>query len=315
MMATDFRPENLIELMPETRGELIAGEPLAKYTWFKVGGPAEVLFKPADEIDLCNFLSNLAPEIPVNVIGNSSNLLIRDGGIEGVVIRLGRAFSSVAISGEDLRVGAAAADLTVARKARDASIAGLEFMAGIPGTVGGTVRMNGGAYGSEIKDICRTITVVDRSGNRRQIEAADAGFSYRHTELDASWIVTEAQLHGVSGDKTEITKRIEHIQVEREKSQPVRTLTGGSTFANPLGHKAWELIDKAGCRGLTRGGAGVSELHCNFLNNLGKASAADIEGLGEEVRRRVFEKTGVMLEWEIRRIGNPVTGELKEVPQ
>jgi len=315
MMATKTRAEKLIDLLPHARGELIADAPMAKYCWFKVGGPAEVLYKPADEDDLRVFLSELSPEIPVRIIGNASNLLIRDGGIDGVVIRLGRAFSTIEISGNCLRVGAAAADLTVARKARDSGITGLEFLAGIPGTMGGTVRMNGGAYGSEIKDVCRFVHVVDRAGNKHRIEASDAGFSYRHSELDPTWIVTEAQLEGDFGDKTEIAERIEKIQSEREKSQPIRTLTGGSTFANPPGHKAWELIDQAGCRGLTRGGASVSELHCNFLNNSGEATAADIEGLGEEVRRRVFENSGIMLEWEIRRIGNPANGDLKEVHQ
>ncbi len=313
MMATSSSGGTLRDQLPAVRGELMAHEPLAKYTWFKVGGPAEILFKPADELDLSEFLANLPAEIAVTVIGNASNLLVRDGGIDGVVIRLGRAFSAIEVSEQSLAVGAAAADLTVARKARDNDIAGLEFLSGIPGTIGGTVRMNGGAYGAEIKDICQSVNAVDRKGVVHTIAAKDLGFSYRQSKLDPSWIVTQAILQGRVGNRSEIAARIKAIQTEREKSQPVRTLTGGSTFANPPGHKAWELIDQAGCRGLTRGDASVSELHCNFLNNSGNASASDIEGLGEEVRRRVFDASGVHLEWEIRRIGKPLAGVIKEV--
>lgn len=315
MMAADHIQVPLIETLPAVRGMLKANEPLSKYTWFKVGGPAEVLFRPEDEADLCLFLSALPPEIPITVIGNASNLLVRDGGVEGVVIRLGRGFSAIDITGQELHVGASAADLTVARKARDEAIGGLEFLAGIPGTIGGAVRMNAGAYGSELKDICLNVRVVDRAGSLTVLTSDEIGFSYRHANLGEEYIVTRAHLKGQAGVSSVITQQLEKIQSDREKSQPVRTLTGGSTFANPEGHKAWELIDQSGCRGMVRGGASVSNLHCNFLINSGSATAADIEGLGEEVKRRVFEKTGVTLNWEIRIIGTPGQNQIKEFQQ
>lgn len=315
MMAADHKSVPLIDTLPAVRGELKANEPLSKYTWFKVGGPAEVLFRPLDEDDLCLFLSELPGEVPVTVIGNASNLLVRDGGVDGVVIRLGRGFSVIESSKQELRVGAGAADLTVARKARDQSIRGLEFLSGIPGTIGGAVRMNGGAYGSEMKDVCHSIHVVDRSGQVKELSAEEVGFSYRRSKLRSEHIVTRVHLIGDEGDMANITQRMEQIQSDREKSQPIRTLTGGSTFANPEGYKAWELIDQSGCRGMVRGGASVSNLHCNFLINSGTATAADIEGLGEEVKRRVFDKTGVTLTWEIRMIGKPARSQIKEFQQ
>lgn len=313
MMAATRNPVSLLDTLPPVRGELKANEPLSKYTWFKVGGPAEVLFRPSDEDDLSAFLGNLAPEIPVTVMGNASNLLVRDGGVRGVVIRLGREFASIRIEGRDVYAGAGAADLNVARKARDGAVEGLEFLSGIPGTIGGAVRMNAGAYGSEIKDVCRQITGVTRSGEIKSFSADDAGFSYRHSELPTGFIITRAVLAGTPGNTAEISRRMEKIQSDREQSQPVRTLTGGSTFANPDGHKAWQLIDQAGCRGLVRGGASVSNLHCNFLINSGSATAADIEGLGEEVRRRVYETSGVSLRWEIQIIGHPEQSQIKEL--
>ena len=314
-MATDHKPTHLINRLPEVRGILKADEPLSRYTWFKVGGPAEVLFRPEDEDDLRSFLFALSADIPVCIIGNASNLLVRDGGVPGVVVRLGRKFSSIDVTGMQFRIGGGAADLNVARKARDNGISGFEFLSGIPGTIGGAVHMNAGAYGSEIKDICLSVRAIDRIGNLHELNNTDIGFSYRHTALDASWIITEATLQGVPGKVSEITARMEKIQLDRDRSQPVRTLTGGSTFANPVDGKAWELIDQAGCRGLVRGGAMVSNLHCNFLVNTGHATAADIEGLGEEVRRRVFDKFGITLEWEIRHIGIPANRDMKEVEQ
>ena len=312
MMATVHNPKHLIHTMPRVRGDLKADDALSRYTWFKVGGPAEVLFKPADEEELCGFLSQLPANMPVSIIGNASNLLIRDGGVPGVVIRLGGAFTDIEISDTQMHVGAAAADLSVARKARDYAISGLEFLSGIPGTIGGAVRMNAGAYEDEIKDVCTSIRAIDRSGEVHELNASDLGFGYRHSTLDPSLIITQVTLQGKPGLIAEITQRMEKIQSDREQSQPVRTLTGGSTFANPKDHKAWQLIDQTGCRGLVWGGAIVSNLHCNFLVNSGNATAADIEGLGEEVRRRVFDKFGITLEWEIRRIGIPTLQGIKE---
>jgi UDP-N-acetylmuramate dehydrogenase len=313
MMASSQSHAHLIDRLPAVRGELRADEALSKYTWFKVGGPAEVLFRPADEEDLCLLLAALPAAVPVTVIGNASNLLVRDGGVPGVVIRLGRGFSAIEVEDQQMVVGAGAADLTVARSARDHGIRGLEFLSGIPGTLGGTVRMNGGAYGAEVKDVCTSVRAVDRSGQVHQVAAEDIDFSYRHTRLNAGWIITRATLRGSAGDQETITRRMQEIQSARESSQPVRSLTGGSTFANPDGYKAWQLIERAGCRGLVRGGACISDLHCNFIVNAGTASAADIEGLGEEVRRRVFETSGITLNWEIQIIGVPTPQQIKEI--
>jgi len=302
MMALASTRPHLIDRLPRPRGRLTADAPLGPQTWFRTGGPAEVLFRPADADDLAAFLAILPPEVPVMVLGVGSNLLVRDGGVKGVVIRLMRGFTEVAIEGTEVRAGAGALDLNVALTARDHALAGLEFLSGIPGTIGGAVTMNAGAYGGDLSEVLLSAEAIDRSGARHRIDAAGMGFSYRHTSVPADWIFTAARLRATPGDQLAIARRIAEIDAARQDSQP-RSRTGGSTFVNPPGDKAWELIDRAGCRGLVMGGAQVSEQHCNFLINLGDASAADIEMLGEEVRRRVLEQSGVRLEWEIRRIG------------
>jgi len=294
----------LIDRLPTVRGRLEAEALLGRYTWFKVGGPAEVLFRPADADDLAAFLEGCPDDVALTVMGNASNILVRDGGVRGAVIRLGRAFTEIRVDGDVLRAGASAADLTIARHARDVGLAGLEFLAGIPGTIGGAVVMNAGAYGREMKDVFRRCDGIDRAGRRCSFGADDMVFDYRRSALDPEVVVTAVELRGTPGDTGDIAARMEEIQSARETTQPVRTPTGGSTFKNPAGAKAWELIDRAGCRGLRRGGAVVSDQHCNFLVNEGGATAADLEGLGEEVRRRVFESSGVTLEWEIKRIGD-----------
>lgn len=293
----------LIEHLPKVRGEYVPGFDLARVTWFKVGGPAEVLFRPADADDLASFLARRPLDLPVTVIGVGSNLLVRDGGVAGVVVRLGRAFAEIKTKGTEIEAGSGAMAIQVARAALQAEAEGLEFLNGIPGTVGGSVRMNAGAYGVEMKDVVTKARAIDGAGKMHELAAADIGFSYRHTEIPENWIVVAATLRGRPGRRDDIARRMEHIQKERETTQPLRIATGGSTFKNPPGAKAWELIEKAGCRGLRRGGAMVSEKHCNFLINTGEATAADLEELGEEVRRRVRETSGVELEWEIRRIG------------
>jgi UDP-N-acetylmuramate dehydrogenase len=294
---------HLIDRLPAVRGRLTADAPLANVTWFRVGGPAEVMFKPADASDLGDFLVGCPAEVPVTVIGVASNLLIRDGGVPGVVIRLGRAFVDMSVNGCEITAGAAALDLNVANAARDAGIAGLEFLSGIPGTIGGALRMNGGAYGRELSDVVVSATALDRSGASHALSRDDLGLSYRHSNVPEDWIFTSAILRGHPGDHAEIGRRMHEIATSRAESQPVKARTGGSTFANPPGEKAWALIDRAGCRGLSIGGAQVSEKHCNFLLNLGTATADDLESLGEEVRRRVYETSGIELRWEIRRIG------------
>jgi UDP-N-acetylmuramate dehydrogenase len=290
--------------MPELRGGLEANAPTAPLSWFRTGGPAQVLFTPADADDLAHFLGNLDASVPIFVVGLGSNLLVRDGGMPGVIIRLGKAFAEVAVE-ERLRVraGAAAPDVKVARAAAEAGIAGLSFLRGIPGTIGGALRMNGGAYGGETKDVLVEAQGVRRSGERVRYTNAEMGFTYRHAGVPEDVIFTEALFEGRPGDRETILAEMNAITEARSSTQPVNTRTGGSTFKNPPGHKAWELVDKAGCRGLRRGDAQVSELHCNFLINHGSATAADIEGLGEEVRRRVRETSGVELEWEIKRVG------------
>ena len=299
----------LIQSLPAARGRITAGAPVGPLTWFRVGGVAEVLFRPADPADLGEFLAATPPEIPVTVIGVGSNLLVRDGGIRGVVIRLGRGFAEITpTENGEVTTGTGALDLNVALTAAEAGIAGLEFLSGIPGTIGGGFRTNAGAYGSEFKDVLVWAEAVDRGGTLRRVAPAELGLSYRHSEVPADWIFTRARFHGSPGDRIEISRRLSDIQAAREAAQPIRARTGGSTFANPPGHKAWELIDRAGCRGLSRGGAMVSEKHTNFLINTGGATAADLEGLGEEVRRRVYDHCGIMLEWEIRRIGEPAAG-------
>ena len=292
--------------LPEVRGRLTADAPLAPLIWFKAGGPAEWLFEPADTADLCAFLAALQPKVPVMALGLGSNLIVRDGGVPGVVVRLGKAFATVAPAGEGmLTCGGGASGIAVASAARDAGIAGLEFLRGIPGTVGGFVRMNGGAYGREVADILVSAEVVLRSGQAIVLPAAELGFSYRHSALSADAIVVAATFRGRPGAPAAIQAEMDRIAALREESQPLRTRTGGSTFRNPQGAKAWELVDRAGCRGLRRGGAQVSEKHANFLINTGDATSADIEALGEEVRARVKAATGVELTWEIERVGVP----------
>jgi UDP-N-acetylmuramate dehydrogenase len=310
MMPARVPDPRLIERLPAVRGRLTENAPLANITWLRVGGPAEVMFRPADADDLAGFLARKPADVPVTVIGVGSNLLVRDGGIPGVVIRLGREFASIAVTGTTVTAGAAALDLNVARAACEAEIAGLEFLAGIPGTIGGALRMNAGAYGREMKDVTAAAEAVDGKGARHRLGAADLGFAYRHSAVPEDWIFTLATLEGAKGNGEVIARRMREIARAREDSQPVRTRTGGSTFKNPPGESAWRLIDEAGCRGLRIGGAMVSEMHCNFLVNAGDATAADIEALGEEVRRRVREATGISLEWEIKRVGlaAPVSG-------
>jgi UDP-N-acetylmuramate dehydrogenase len=312
MMAVKRTPERLIERLPPVRGRLSEDVPLAPLTWFRVGGPAEVMFRPADEADLAAFLAGKPADVPVTVLGVASNLLVRDGGIPGVVIRLGRGFVEISAEGDTVRTGAGALDLNVALTARDAGVGGLEFLSGIPGTIGGALRMNAGAYGRELKDVLRRAVALDGQGKRHEGDAVSLGLSYRHSDAPEDWIFLGAELAGAPGDAAEIGRRMAEIQATREASQPIRARTGGSTFANPPGHKAWELIDRAGCRGLKRGDAQVSEKHTNFLINTGAATAADLEGLGEEVRRRVFEQSGISLDWEIKRVGRPLPG-LEEV--
>lgn len=299
------RDGELLRRLPPVRGRLSANAPIGPMTWFRVGGPAEALFRPADIEDLASFLGALPSDIPVIVIGVGSNLLVRDGGIPGVVVRLGRGFVDVAPQGEQVETGAGALDLNVALTAADAGIAGLEFLSGIPGTVGGGFRTNAGAYGTEFKDALISADAIDRAGQLHTVTPAAMRLSYRHSEVDPSWIFVKARFKGTAADPAEIGKRMTEIRAAREASQPIRARTGGSTFANPPGHQAWKLIDEAGCRGLTRGEAMVSEKHTNFLINTGNATAADIEGLGEDVRQRVHDRFGIALEWEIRRIGVP----------
>jgi UDP-N-acetylmuramate dehydrogenase len=289
---------------PGLRGSLEANAATAPLSWFRTGGPAQVLFTPADEEDLCSFLANLDASIPTLVVGLGSNLLVRDGGIPGVVIRLGKSFAEVRVE-SDRRIfaGAGAPDVKVARAAAEAGIAGLSFLRGIPGAVGGALRMNGGAYGGETKDVLVRAEGVARSGETVAISNADMGFTYRHSGVPEDIVFTGAYFEGQPGDSEAILAEMNAITEARSSTQPVNTRTGGSTFKNPPGHKAWQLIDQAGCRGLRIGDAQVSEMHCNFLINHGKASAAEIEGLGEEVRRRVREHSGIELQWEIKRVG------------
>jgi UDP-N-acetylmuramate dehydrogenase len=295
---------NLRACMPAVRGRLLANQSLAEFTWFRVGGAAQALFVPEDEADLAFFLGALPSEIPVTVIGLGSNLIVRDGGVPGVVIRLGRGFGEVKIeSGSRIRVGAAVPDVKVSRVAQEAAIAGLAFFRGIPGAVGGALRMNGGAYGRETKDAVIAVRGVDRHGRVRVFANGDMDYSYRHCGLSEDIIFTEALFQGTPGNAETIAAEMDKITEARETTQPIKSRTGGSTFKNPPGHKAWQLIDAAGCRGLALGNAQVSQMHCNFLINLGGATAAEIESLGETVRKRVKANSDVDLEWEIKRIG------------
>jgi UDP-N-acetylmuramate dehydrogenase len=296
----------LIERLPKVRGRLEANVPLADLTWFRAGGPAEVLFAPADEADLVDFMRGTPAGIPVYVIGVGSNLLVRDGGVPGVVIRLGRGFGDTAVEPmHRVRTGTAVPDVRVARFALDHGIAKLTFLRGIPGTIGGALRMNGGAYGRETKDVLLEARAIDRKGNIHVLSNADMHFSYRHCGAPEDFIFIQALLQGEPGDRDEIAKAMEEITEQRESTQPVKSRTGGSTFKNPPGRKSWQLIDEAGMRGFSIGPAKVSELHCNFLINEGGATAAQIEELGETVRRRVRETSGIDLDWEIKRIGIP----------
>ena len=292
--------------LPSVRGKLTPNAPLAPLVWFKSGGTADWLFEPKDIADLKEFLAGLAPDVPVMALGLGSNLIVRDGGVPGVVIRLGKAFAKVQKVDEvTLNCGGGASGILVSSTARDNGIAGLEFLRSIPGTVGGFVRMNGGAYGREVKDVLIDCDVVIRSGEVATLPVSELGYTYRHSDLTDSSIVVAARFRGHPGEPAAIQAEMDRISAAREASQPLRSKTGGSTFKNPDGAKAWELVDKAGCRGLTMGGAQVSEKHTNFLINTGEATSAEIEALGEEVRKRVKNMSGVELEWEIKRIGRP----------
>jgi UDP-N-acetylmuramate dehydrogenase len=295
--------------LPDLKGRLSANVPLSDITWFRVGGPAQLLFSPADEADLGYFLKAIPADMPVTLMGLGSNLLVRDGGLPGVVIRLGKGFAAVkAEEGSRVRSGTAVPDVKVARAAADAGIAGLAFYRGIPGSIGGALRMNAGAHGSETKDVLVEARAVDRQGNVHALTLADMGFTYRHSEVPADFILTEALFQGTPGDPAAILREMEEVAEYREQNQPIRERTGGSTFKNPPGHSAWKLVDEAGCRGLRVGGAAVSDMHCNFLINEGGATAEDIERLGETVRARVKARSGVQLEWEIIRLGLPLPG-------
>ncbi len=291
--------------LPPVRGTYAENAPLRDLVWFRAGGPAEVLFRPADADDLATFMYARPADLRVTVIGVGSNLLVRDGGIPGVVVRLPGAMGRIALEGTRIRAGAAALDAAVARAAADAGIAGMEFLRGVPGTIGGALRMNAGCYGREIRDIFVEATAIDSKGNKVTLTKDDMGFTYRHTAAPEDMIFVDAVLEGTADDPAAIKARMEALVAQREATQPIKTKTGGSTFKNPPGHKAWQLIDDAGCRGLMKGAAQVSEKHCNFLINTGNATAADIEALGEEVRARVKAKSGVTLEWEIRKVGVP----------
>ncbi len=290
--------------IPAVRGKLTAKAPLAPLVWFKSGGPADWLFEPKDADDLADFLRDLDPSVPVMALGLGSNLIVRDGGFPGVVVRLGKAFAKVEpLDAVTLRCGGGASGILVSSTARDAGIAGLEFLRSIPGTVGGFVRMNGGAYGSEVKDILVEADIVLRNGERRTLALAELGYTYRHSELPEGAVVIGAIFRGRPGAPAAIQAEMDRISASREAAQPLRSKTGGSTFKNPEGRKAWQLVDEAGCRGLRIGGAEVSDKHTNFLINTGSATSGDIEALGEEVRRRVKANSGIELEWEIQRVG------------
>lgn len=298
-----------MDRLPPVRGKLVAGEALGPFTWFRVGGAADALFLPHDEADLADFLAATPADIPVTVLGAGSNVIVRDGGIEGVVVRLGAAFGRVEIEDKAVRAGAGALDARASVAAARAGLAGLEFFSGVPGTIGGALRMNAGCYDRETKDVLISARALDREGRRVELSLADFGFSYRHSDTPADLIFTEATFRGEPDAPAAIEARIEALKARREASQPIREKTGGSTFANPdppgapNQRRAWKLIDEAGFRGARRGGAQVSEQHCNFLINTGEATAADLEGLGEDVRREVRAKSGVDLRWEIKRIG------------
>jgi UDP-N-acetylmuramate dehydrogenase len=294
------------DMLPPARGTLTHGAPLKDLVWFRAGGPAEVLFRPADIDDLAGFIAARPADLRISVIGVGSNLLVRDGGIPGVVVRLSSAFGKIETNGTRVRAGAAALDGAVARAAADAGIAGLEFLRGVPGTIGGALKMNAGCYGREIRDILVEAVAIGEKGNKIRLSNADMGFEYRKARgAGDDLIFVEAVFEGVADDPAAIRARMDELSATREASQPIKSKTGGSTFKNPAGHKAWQLIDEAGCRGLMVGAAQVSPKHTNFLINTADATSADLEALGEEVRRRVKEKSGVTLEWEIKRVGVP----------
>lgn len=293
----------LIDKLPEVKGNYRENSSLAKVTWFQVGGAAEVLFRPFDVLDLSCFLKNVNPDIPITVFGVGSNILVRDGGVDGVVIRMGRNFANMYTDTDKVVVGAGCLDVNVAKFAMENGLGGLEFLVGIPGTIGGALAMNAGAYRNEIKDVLVSVEAVDGSGRILNLSCDDFGFSYRKNSLPKEIIFTSAVLQAKRDSKESIKKKMDEISAQREETQPIRSRTGGSTFKNPHGQKAWQLIDKAGCRGLVLGGAQVSEKHCNFLINNGDATASDLEELGEEVRKRVKENSGIELEWEIKIIG------------
>lgn len=295
--------EGLIERLPSVRGKLIANAPLKDFSWFRTGGPAEILFKPADAEDLSHFLKRLHHSVPLTILGVGSNTLVRDGGVPGVTVKLGPSFAQISVMDGLVTAGAAALDLNISRAAAEAGLTGLEFLSGIPGSLGGALRMNAGAYGGETARIVETVTAVDRKGQIETVGPEIMGFSYRHCSAPLDWVFVSATLRGLPGEQEDIEKRMKDIQDSRVTSQPIREKTCGSTFANPPGHKAWELIDAAGCRGLRIGGARMSEKHSNFMINTGHATAEDLEMLGEEVRKRVREKSGLELKWEVRRIG------------
>lgn len=308
MMVAPAGTGRVLDRLPPVRGRYTEDAPLANVTWFRVGGPAEILLRPADPEDLARFLADMPEALPVTVLGVGSNVLVRDGGIPGVVVRLGRGFNAAAVEGDLLVAGAAVLCPNLALTALDAGLAGLEFLSGVPGTLGGALRMNAGAFGGEIKDVLVWAEALDEVGRLHRLDPTRMGHGYRRCAVPEGWIFVRAALRGRPGDPAAVRARMADIQASREASQPLRTRTGGSTFKNPPGQKAWSLIDAAGCRGLRRGDAQVSEKHCNFLVNHGKATAADLEALGEEVRRRVKESSGVSLEWEIRRLGVPAGG-------
>lgn len=299
--------------LPDLRGRLVANAPLSDFTWFRVGGPAQLLFTPADEADLAYFFKHLANDLPVTVIGLGSNLLVRDGGVPGVVIRLGRGFGGVKVEqGNRLRAGGAVPDVKVSRAAADAGISGLAFYRGIPGGVGGALRMNGGAHGRDTSEVLVEARAVDRAGNIHTLGVEDMNYGYRHCGAPDDYIFTQALFQGEAGERDKILAEMEGVAGYREQAQPIKARTGGSTFKNPPGGSAWKLIDAAGCRGLQIGGAKVSEKHCNFLINEGGASGGDIEQLGETVRARVKDMSGIELEWEIRRLGIAANGKIPE---
>ncbi|HLY05915.1 MAG TPA: UDP-N-acetylmuramate dehydrogenase [Rhizomicrobium sp.] len=294
------------EALPKVRGTFLENAALKGFVWFRAGGPAELLFRPADEDDLRAFLAQKAAEVPVTVIGVGSNLLVRDGGIKGVVIRLPARFGKIAVEGNRVRAGAAALDAAVARAAADGGLGGLEFLRGIPGTIGGALRMNAGCYGREVKDVFVEAVAIDETGRRIVLTRDDIYFSYRHSSASEHLIFIEAVLEGTPESPDAVRARMEALVAQRESTQPIRARTGGSTFKNPPGdRKAWQLIEEAGCRGLMRGDAQVSAKHCNFLINTNEATASDLETLGEEVRACVRARSGVVLEWEIKRVGVP----------